>query len=61
MIDDEQFECPRCQAHYKVVRLSSSPQVINQLIHCKVCKQPLAPTHNGEMLKYFLVRRPSQR
>ena len=59
MIDDEQFECPKCQAHYKVVPMSSGSQVINQLINCKICKQPLVPTHDGQILKYFLVRRPT--
>jgi hypothetical protein len=43
----------------KVVRMSSGSQVINQLINCKICKQPLVPTHDGQILKYFLVRRPT--
>ena len=47
-----EFECPTCQARYKVVRLSSGAQVTDQ-IHCKVCKQPLAPTDDGQILKYF--------
>ena len=59
MYDAEDFECPKCQAHYKVVRMSSGAQVISHLIHCKVCKQALAPTNDGKILKYFLVRRPS--
>ena len=59
MYDDEDFKCPKCQAYYKMVRMSSDAQVVNHLIHCKICRQPLAPTHDGKILKYFLVRRPS--
>ena len=58
---DEEFECPSCLALYKVVRVSSDPQAAYHLLHCKICKQPLASTHEGNILKYFLVRRPSQR
>jgi len=61
MTDDELFKCPKCQAHYKVVCMSSDGQVINQLIYCNICDQPLAPTRDGKILKYFLVRRPSNR
>jgi predicted Zn finger-like uncharacterized protein len=58
---DDQFECPNCQALYKTVRVSSGPEIIDRLVYCKVCNQPLAPTHNGKILKYFLVRRPRKR
>ena len=51
-----EFECPTCQARYKVVRVSPGVQI--QSIHCKVCNQPLAPTDDGMILKYFLVHRP---
>jgi hypothetical protein len=54
MLDDE-FECPNCQALYKMVRVSSGPEIIDRLLHCKVCNQPLAPTHDGKILKYFLA------
>ena len=60
MTDDKQFECPGCHALYKMVRVDSGPQVIHQLIHCRICKQPLAPTHDGKILKYFMIRRPSK-
>jgi hypothetical protein len=61
MTDDEEFKCPKCQAHYKVVPMSSGTQVTNQLIYCRICNQPLAPTRDGKIMKYFLVRRPSDR
>jgi transcription elongation factor Elf1 len=53
-----EFECPTCQARYKVVRVTSGPQITGQSIHCKVCKRPLASTDDGKILKYFLVYRP---
>jgi hypothetical protein len=55
---DERFECPSCGALYKLVRVSADAQPAHQLIYCKACKHPLAPTHEGQILKYFLVRRP---
>jgi predicted Zn finger-like uncharacterized protein len=60
MLDDE-FECPNCQALYKTVRVSSGPEIIDRLVYCKVCNQPLAPRHDGKILKYFLVKRPRKR
>ena len=59
MIHDHEFKCPKCQAQYKVVRMDSGSQAVHQSLHCKICRQPLAPTHEGHILKYFLVRRPS--
>jgi hypothetical protein len=37
------------------VRVRAEPERQNRLIHCKVCKGPLAPIDNGHVLKYFLV------
>ena len=59
MINDDEFKCPKCQARYKVVRRNSDTKGIHQSLHCKICGQPLTPTHEGHILKYFLVRRPS--
>jgi hypothetical protein len=54
-----EFKCPKCQALYKVVRMNSDARGIHQSLYCRICQQPLAPTHEGRILKYFLVRRPS--
>jgi len=59
MINDDEFKCPKCQARYKVARMNSDTQDIHQSLHCKICGQSLASTHEGRILKYFLVRRPS--
>jgi len=50
--------CSRCQAHYWVVRTKAEPGVVHQMLHCKVCQQPLPSVESGDMLKYFLVGRP---
>jgi transcription elongation factor Elf1 len=52
------FKCPKCSAQYKVVRVKEEPQSPNRLVHCKVCKEPLAATDGEDILKYFLTARP---
>ena len=52
------FKCPKCSAHYKVVRVKAEPQSPNRLVHCKVCKEPLASMDGEDILKYFLTARP---
>jgi len=51
------FTCSQCGAHYKVVRVKTETQSLDRLLHCKVCKQPLAATDGEDMLKYFLISR----
>ena len=55
------FACPRCQARYKIVRMRSEPGIAHLIVQCRVCEEPLAPTENDHILKYFLVSRPSPR
>ena len=52
------FICSQCGAHYKVVRVKTETQSLEHLLHCKVCKQPLAATDGENILKYFLISRP---
>jgi ribosomal protein L37AE/L43A len=59
--DRTDFICPGCQAHYKVVRVKSGSRTSDWLLHCKVCKQPLAATNGEDILKYFLIKRPRAR
>jgi len=54
------FECPKCSAHYKVVRVKAEPQSSNRLVHCKVCKEPLASMDGEDILKYFLTARTAR-
>ena len=49
-----------CDARYKVVPVKGEAGHADQLIHCLVCKQPLAPTDGAYVFKYFLVGRPGR-
>ena len=49
-----------CDARYKVVRVKAGASHADRLIHCVICKQPLAPTDGAYVLKYFLVGRPGR-
>jgi Zn ribbon nucleic-acid-binding protein len=50
------FECPQCQAAYKVVGVEGASFTE---IACKNCGDP---SRDGPfMLKYFLVKRPHER
>src|SRR5262245_5635015 len=55
MTDNVDFICPRCASRYKLVRVRAEPEHWSHLIHCRVCKEPLAPTDGEYVLKYFLV------
>jgi hypothetical protein len=55
------FVCPGCQAGYKLVRVKSEPPSRNFELNCKICKQPLVSIDGGDILKYFLIRRPRER
>jgi hypothetical protein len=39
------------------VRVHAEPERQNRLIHCKVCKEPLAATGGVYVLIYFLIGR----
>jgi hypothetical protein len=55
MTDAVDFACPQCASRYKLVRVRAETERHNRQIHCKVCKEPLAPTDGEYVLKYFLV------
>jgi len=54
-----EFVCLACGTVYKVVRVKTDAN--HRLIHCTVCKQPLAPRDGEFVLKYFLARRAGAR
>jgi hypothetical protein len=54
---DDNFTCPGCGAHYKLVQVSAAGRPGAQPVVCLDCKHPLdAPAQNGQIVKYFLVR-----
>ena len=46
-------------AFYNVVRVKSEPGKTYRPVRCRVCRGALAPTDGDDILKYFLVHRPS--
>ena len=51
------FICADCRAHYKVVRVKAGSSSTDRLLHCKVCRLPIAARDGEEVLKYFLISR----
>jgi hypothetical protein len=52
--DSTDFTCS-CGSRYKVVGAKGDAARLSQLVHCFVCKKPLAATDGENVLKYFLV------
>src|SRR5215813_12958687 len=61
MTEAADFMCPRCTSCYKLVRVRADPELRSRLIHCRVCKEPFAPTDGEYVLKYFLVDKAKSR
>jgi hypothetical protein len=57
MTDVVDFACPKCASRYKLVRVRMEQGLPSRLIHCRVCKEPLASTDGEYVLKYFLVQK----
>jgi hypothetical protein len=55
MTEATDFVCPRCTSRCKLVRVRAEPGLPSLLVHCRVCKESLAPTDGEYALKYFLV------
>ena len=51
----ENFICPKCSAHYKLVRVPASADSRNLPLHCKICQEEFASSGDGNIFKYFLV------
>jgi transcription elongation factor Elf1 len=57
---DNLFNCPKCQARYKLVRVEGDDVDFDGQIACRSCGAPLQGREGKDILKYFLVagRRP---
>src|SRR5262245_50532544 len=51
----ENFSCPKCGAHYKLVRMPAPAHSRNLALHCKICHQEFASSDDGNIFKYFLM------
>jgi transcription elongation factor Elf1 len=49
------FDCPICQAHYKIVRMESDQIDFDGPVACRSCGAPLQGREGNAILKYFLV------
>src|SRR5262252_2211929 len=61
MTEAADFKCPRCTSRYRLVRVRADREFPSRLIHCRVCKEPFAPTDGEYVLKYFLVDKAKKR
>ena len=50
-----QFNCPNCNAKYKVVRVDADPITPDGVITCRRCDAPLQGREGALVLKYFFV------
>ena len=55
----EEFTCPTCQTHYRIIRVKAEPDKTYRAIHCMVCQAVLASTDGDDILKYFIKHHPS--
>lgn len=51
------FNCPHCNALYRIVRAEAGPETVNQEITCRACGAPLAGRDGKYVLKYFMLRK----
>jgi hypothetical protein len=52
------FNCPNCDAEYRVVRVTADP-ALDREITCRSCGGPLQGREGGFFMKYFMVNRPN--
>jgi DNA-directed RNA polymerase subunit RPC12/RpoP len=52
------YECPNCQAQYRLVRVEAAPDTPYREITCRSCGAPLPAREGRYVLKYFLKDRP---
>jgi predicted Zn finger-like uncharacterized protein len=56
-----EFNCPNCNALYKVVRMEAKSTAGDREITCRSCGAPLQGREGDFILKYFLVKPPPDR
>ena len=50
------FNCPTCNALYRLVEVEPGPETVDREIKCCSCGASLASRNGNLVLKYFLVR-----
>jgi DNA-directed RNA polymerase subunit RPC12/RpoP len=54
------YECPNCQAQYRLVRVEAAADTPDRKITCRSCGAPLQAREGRYFLKYILVDRPTK-
>jgi transcription elongation factor Elf1 len=55
------FQCPTCDAEYKLVRVETKEAVPDQQVTCRKCGSVLPGSEGHLVLKYFFVDRGRRR
>jgi hypothetical protein len=55
------FNCPNCDAEYRIVRLEAGRETIDRELACIACGTPLNGREGGFLVKYFFVDRRSKK
>jgi predicted Zn finger-like uncharacterized protein len=49
------FNCPNCNAHYRLIKVEAGPETGNREIRCRACGGPLPRRDGIFVCKYFLL------
>jgi predicted Zn finger-like uncharacterized protein len=51
------FNCPNCNAHYRIVKVEAGPETVDTQVTCRICGAQFPSREDGLVLKYFLLRK----
>jgi hypothetical protein len=54
-----QFSCTNCNTLYHLIKVEAGPETVDGEINCRACGAPLPARDRQFVLKYFLLRKPS--
>jgi hypothetical protein len=54
------FNCPNCNALYRLIKAEAGPETLDGEISCRVCGAPLPGRDGSFVLKYFLLRKAAR-
>ncbi len=57
MTDTEDYHCPVCGEHYKMMRVESPFRVTDRELTCLACGAPMSNRQGRFVLKYFRDRK----
>jgi hypothetical protein len=51
------FNCPNCDAVYRLVKAEAGPETVDRELTCRSCAAPLPAREGNFVMKYFLLRK----